>query len=59
MCRGFGWCGRGVCCCIALVKKEKVDRFILYVAQKYEQKTMLKADFYVCDLVDGVRKLDN
>ena len=50
---GFGGC------CIALVEKEKVDRFILYVAQKYEQKTMLKADFYVCDLVDGVRKLDN
>ena len=50
---GFGGC------CIALVEKEKVDRFILYVAQKYEQKTKLKADFYVCDLVDGVKKLDN
>ena len=48
---GFGGC------CIALVKKEKVDRFISYVAQKYEQKTMLKANFYVCDLVDGVKKI--
>ncbi|MFN8284062.1 MAG: galactokinase [Chitinophagales bacterium] len=48
---GFGGC------CIALVKKEKTQRFISYVAQKYEQKTNLKAGFYVCDIVDGVKKI--
>lgn len=50
---GFGGC------CIALVEKEKRERFISYVAQKYEQKTGLIADFYTCNIVDGVRKLDN
>lgn len=48
---GFGGC------CIALVKKDKIDRFISYVAHKYEQKSNLKADFYVCDIVDGVQRI--
>lgn len=50
---GFGGC------CIALVKKDKAEKFISYVAQKYHQKTNITADFYVCDIVDGVKKLDN
>jgi galactokinase len=49
---GFGGC------CIALVRKEKTDRFQTYVGLKYEQKTGLKADFYVCDIVDGVKQID-
>lgn len=48
---GFGGC------CIALVKKDKVDRFISYVGKKYAEKTSLNADFYLVEIVDGVRKL--
>ncbi|MDB5225856.1 MAG: galK [Bacteroidota bacterium] len=43
--------------CIALVKKEKVDRFISYVGSKYEQKTGLKAEFYKAKIVDGVNRI--
>lgn len=48
---GFGGC------CIALVKKDKVEKFILYVGKKYTEKTSLKADFYFVKIVDGVKKL--
>lgn len=48
---GFGGC------CIALVEKDKTDRFITYVGKKYSEKTSLKADFYLAEIVDGVRKL--
>ena len=48
---GFGGC------CIALVHKESVDKFIAYVGKKYTEKTNLKADFYLAEIVEGVRKL--
>jgi galactokinase len=50
---GFGGC------CIALVEKDKTERFITYVSKKYSEKTSLKADFYVAEIADGVRKLQN
>jgi galactokinase len=50
---GFGGC------CIALVEKDKTERFITYVSKKYSEKTNLKAEFYVAEIVDGVRKLQN
>ena len=50
---GAGFGGR----CIALVNKESTDRFITYVGLKYEYKTGLKADFYICDMVDGVQQI--
>lgn len=50
---GFGGC------CIALVQKDRVDKFISYVGKKYTEKTGLKADFYVAEITDGVRKLKN
>ncbi len=48
---GFGGC------CIALVKKESVDKLIPYVAKKYFEKTGLNADFYHVDIVDGVNSI--
>lgn len=48
---GFGGC------CIALVEKDKTDRFITYVSKKYAEKTGLKADFYLAEIANGVGKL--
>jgi galactokinase len=48
---GFGGC------CIALVKKDKIDRFISYVGKKYAEKTNYKADFYLAEIVDGVSRI--
>jgi galactokinase len=48
---GFGGCS------IALVKKDKVERFILYVGKKYTEKTNLTADFYLAEIIDGVKRL--
>jgi len=48
---GFGGCT------ISLVREDAVERFIGEVGAKYEQATGLHADFYVCDIGDGVRQL--
>ncbi|MFN8295136.1 MAG: galactokinase [Chitinophagales bacterium] len=48
---GFGGC------CIALVEKDKTERFITYVSKKYAEKTGFKADFYLAEITDGVGKL--
>ncbi len=48
---GFGGC------CIALVEKEKTNQFISYVGKKYSEKTSLKADFYIAEIVDGVGRI--
>lgn len=48
---GFGGC------CIALVEKDKTERFITYVSKKYAEKTGLNADFYLAEIVDGVRRI--
>ena len=50
---GFGGC------CIALVKKDKTARFITYVGKKYAEKTGLKADFYLAEISEGVKKIWN
>lgn len=47
---GFGGC------CIALVEKDKTERFITYVSKKYAEKTGFKADFYLAEITDGVGK---
>ncbi|WP_027094499.1 galactokinase [Cohnella thermotolerans] len=47
---GFGGCT------ISLVHKDSVERFISEVGEKYEEATGLRADFYVCDIGDGVRE---
>jgi len=47
---GFGGCT------ISLVHKDSVERFISEVGDKYKSATGLTADFYVCDIGDGVHE---
>jgi galactokinase len=49
---GFGGCT------VNLVREESVDRFIREVGQGYDTKTGLKADFYIAEIGDGVRKIE-
>jgi galactokinase len=48
---GFGGCT------VSLVHQDSVERFIVDVGDKYEAATGLKAEFYVCDIGDGVGEL--
>lgn len=49
---GFGGC------CIALVDKNKANDFMSYVANQYALFTSLECSFYLCDIDDGVRKIE-
>ncbi len=48
---GFGGCT------VSLVAKDKTDLFIRDLDKAYTEKTGLKADFYVAEVGDGVKKL--
>ncbi|MFC3800326.1 galactokinase [Cohnella sp. GCM10012308] len=48
---GFGGCT------ISLVHKDQAERFIAEVGEKYKAATGLTADFYVCDIGDGVHEI--
>lgn len=48
---GFGGCT------VALVRDEAIDNYIAKVGAAYEQKTGIKADFYIADIADGVHKI--
>ena len=48
---GFGGCT------VSLVKDEAIEEFKAFVGKEYEEKTGLKADFYVAEIGDGVMKL--
>jgi galactokinase len=48
---GFGGCT------VNLVSEASVDRFINEVGQGYQSVTGLKADFYLAEIGDGVRKM--
>jgi galactokinase len=50
---GFGGCT------ISLVHRDSVDRFIADVGRRYREATGLQADFYVCAIGDGVRRLED
>lgn len=49
---GFGGCT------VSLVETNKLDDFKKYVAQKYFEKTGLKADFYVVEIGNGSEKME-
>ena len=48
---GFGGCT------VSLVKDEASETFKAFVGKEYEEKTGLKADFYVAEIGDGVTRL--
>ncbi|MFW5435021.1 galactokinase [Paenibacillus apiarius] len=48
---GFGGCT------VSLVREAAVERFIAQVAAEYERRTGLKAEFYVCNVGDGVHEI--
>ncbi len=49
---GFGGCT------VSLVHEDSIDRFIDEVGRLYEDKTGLKASFYVGDIGDGVKEIE-
>lgn len=50
---GFGGCT------ISIVDQNKVDQFIENVGKQYEKETGLEADFYVVEIGDGAKKLED
>ena len=48
---GFGGCT------VSLVRDEAIEQFKAFVGKEYEEKTGLKADFYVAEIGDGVTRL--
>ncbi|WP_025851977.1 galactokinase [Paenibacillus ehimensis] len=48
---GFGGCT------VSLVHQDSVERFVGEVGRVYKEKTSLTADFYVCDIGNGVEEL--
>lgn len=48
---GFGGCT------VSLVRDEAIETFKAFVGKEYEEKTGLKADFYVAEIGDGVTRL--
>lgn len=49
---GFGGCT------VSLVHEDSVDSFIEHVGRVYKEKTGLTADFYVCDIGNGVEQVN-
>jgi galactokinase len=48
---GFGGCT------VNIVKNDAIEDFIKNVGEKYQEKTGLKADFYIASIGDGAREL--
>jgi galactokinase len=50
---GFGGCT------VSLVHRDQVDEFIRSVGGQYRAKTGLEPEFYVCDIGDGVKEVQD
>lgn len=50
---GFGGCT------VSLVHQDAVEQFIREVGSRYEERTGLKPDFYVCGVGQGVHEINN
>ncbi len=50
---GFGGC------VVSLVNKESRDTFVENVSEKYQKKFKIKPDFYICNVEDGVKEINN
>jgi len=50
---GFGGCT------VSIIKDEAIDTFIAEVGKEYTARTGLKADFYIAEIGDGARKIDD
>ncbi len=50
---GFGGCT------VSLVREEAIPAFIEQVGKAYTEKTGLVADFYIAEIGDGARRIDN
>jgi galactokinase len=48
---GFGGCT------VSVVHKDQINRFVDQVGENYDQAAALQADFYVCQIGEGVREL--
>ena len=49
---GFGGCT------VSIVENDTVDRFVTEIGRAYQDKTGHTAEFYIVDIGDGARKLD-
>ncbi|WP_026563037.1 galactokinase [Bacillus sp. J37] len=49
---GFGGCT------VSIVKNDKIEEFIQDVGKRYNEKTGLKADFYVANVGDGAKEIN-
>ena len=49
---GFGGCT------VSLVKDEAIPEFIEKVGKAYQEKTGIKADFYIAQISDGARRIE-
>lgn len=50
---GFGGCT------VSIVKEEAIDKFIMEVGKRYEERVGLQASFYVSETGDGAREIED
>jgi len=48
--------GESLNCLISLVHKDYIEKFVEKVGKNYEEKTKIKPEFHICEVVDGCLK---